>query len=165
MSNNLIQNSFQVPNAYIDRLMPLLTDGEFRVLMVSLRHHGRPMGLQDFVQALGREAHAVAAALNGLLRYGAMEMEKLGQHHVFYIPNEPSEFFEASSLRLEGVTLLPNRTDDELDVQEYALLARYLHACGGGRETCTERANADEEETTRYARQRLAEKGWIEVRN
>lgn len=38
MSDSFIPNTFQTPNAIIDRLMFLLTDGEFRVLMYAVRH-------------------------------------------------------------------------------------------------------------------------------
>ncbi len=174
MGDNLIPNSFQVPNVYIDRLMPLLTDGEFRVLMVSLRHRGLPAGLSVFVQALGMEEHAVAAALNGLVHYNVMTMRQKDKSglglHTYFEPVGVASVIRWASLEQrrdgnEAGTLLPDRADDELDAQEYALLARYLRACSGGRGTCTERANADDEGTTRYARQRLAEKGWIEVRN
>lgn len=36
--SDFIPNTFQTPNAIIDRLMPLLTDSEFRVLMFMTRH-------------------------------------------------------------------------------------------------------------------------------
>ena len=60
--------------------------------------------------------------------------------------------------------LLPNRADDELDAHEYALLSRYLRACDSRAVTCAERVMDEEDEQTRTARLRLAEKGWIEVR-
>lgn len=38
MSDSFIPNTFQTPNAIVDRLMFLLTDSEFRVLMFMVRH-------------------------------------------------------------------------------------------------------------------------------
>ncbi len=88
MNDNLIPNSFQVPNVYIDRLMPLLTDTEFRVLMFAVRHI---LGWQDTIgqraarlslsafesgyrgsEGVGLGRAAIVKALEGLERFGVL---------------------------------------------------------------------------------------------
>ncbi len=88
MSDNLIPNSFQVPNVYIDRLMPLLTDTEFRVLMFAVRHI---LGWQDTIgqraarlslsafengyrgsEGVGLGRAAIVKALEGLEHFGVL---------------------------------------------------------------------------------------------
>ena len=85
---NLIPNSFQVPNVYIDRLMPLLTDSEFRVLMFAVRHI---LGWQDTIggraarlslsafehgyrgsNGVGMGRAAIVKALEGLEHFGVL---------------------------------------------------------------------------------------------
>lgn len=86
-SDSFIPNSFQTPNLLIDRVMPLLTDTEFRVLMYTVRHilgwqdtvhHQTRLSLSAYQEGhrgqpgcgLGRQA--IIHALDSLVRFGLL---------------------------------------------------------------------------------------------
>lgn len=60
-----IPNTFQTPNAIIDRLMPLLTDSEFRVLIYMVRHI---LGWEK--QIATRRAHISLSRFEGRVGHG-----------------------------------------------------------------------------------------------
>jgi len=107
--NTLIPNSFQTPNLYIDRLMPLLLDAEFRVLMFAVRHI---LGWSDTVaqracrlslsafehghrgsKGVGLGRKAIVDALASLETYGVLQKigEPTGKGQMWGLPNNEDE--------------------------------------------------------------------------